>query len=334
MSASSAQHDEQEAIDQEASMWLIRIEEDGLDPQGECDFRRWLLADPRHRSTYDTMRKTWSDIAQVPGIADLVTMAEAAAPLPPARPARRWAAGAGIMVSLAAALLLMLYLISPNAPQYGTGIAETRIITLPDGSSVTLGAHSSITVDYKGAERRVILSSGEALFDVIHDARRPFIVDAGMTQVRDLGTAFDVNRASGSVRIGVIEGKVQVSGIAGTNRPPITVSGGEGVQLLQVNGAAGMSPASVLVRSPEAAGAWRDGRLVFDNVRLADLSADVNRYYAPGITLASPAVGELRVTAAFKTSEIPAFMSALDATLPVRTERSSDGAFRIIAVHP
>jgi transmembrane sensor len=326
---------QQEAIDREASAWLIRIEEDGLDPERERDFHRWLVGDPRHRRTYDAMRETWFDIAQLPGLEDLAPVPQAPARRLSARPAWQWAAGTAVATSLAAILLLVLHLISPTAPQYRTDIAETRIITLPDGSSVTLGARSSITIAYEAAERRVILSSGEALFDVVHDARRPFVVDAGASLVRDLGTKFDVNRAPGSVRVGVIEGRVQVTRTGSARTPSVTLAGGQGVQMLAANSVG--SPASstpLVVTAQGTPGAWRDGRLVFDNVRLADLSADVNRYYAPGVSLGSPAVGELRVTAAFKTSEIPAFMGALDATLPVRTDQLSNGGFLIVPARP
>lgn len=326
----------QQDIDRIASAWLIRIEEEGLDPAATRDFERWIASDPRHESTYEALRRTWSDIAAVPG---LETLAPSHAAGPSARrawsPARapwRWAAGIGLAASLVAGLVLFDG--APSAPHYRTQVAEMREVALPDGSHVTIGAHSAISLAYTAGERRVILSSGEALFDVRHDARRPFVVDAGSSLIRDVGTKFDVNRTADSIRVGVLEGRVEVSRIRGGTARPLSIGGGQGVQIVEAT-SAGMttgpsSSGQILVTSQNAAGAWRDGRLVFDNVRLADLSADVNRYYAPGVALGSAAVGEMRVTAAFKTSEIPAFMAALDATLPVRTERDADGGFRIV----
>lgn len=334
MSAPSQADNAQAEIDRVASTWLIRIEEDGLDQEGERDFQRWIASDPRHKSTYDAMRATWSDISGLQGLAALAPTAMGV-DLPSTRqmPAR-WRRIAGLAVAASLIAGLLIFRVMPRDSSYRTDLAETRIVTLPDGSSVTLGARSSITVAYKAGERRVILSSGEALFDVRHDAHRPFLVDAGSSLIRDLGTKFDVNRTEGSVRVGVIEGRVQVSRTDVVATPPVTVGGGQGVQILQSTTADttgnAAHPAPILVTPQQAAGAWRDGRLVFDNVRLADLSADVNRYYAPGVSLGSAAVGDLRVTAAFKTSEIPAFMDALDETLPVRSERTPDGGFRIV----
>jgi transmembrane sensor len=315
--------DEQDAIDRAASAWLVRIEEDGLDADAKRDFDRWLAEDPRHKATYAAMRETWSDIARMP---ELAVLAPDHPPRAAGRTLWRWAAGMAVAASLAAGLFF--YQTASLDPHYRTEIAETRTVALPDGSSVTLGARSSITLVFKADERRVILSSGEALFDVVHDASRPFVVDAGSSMIRDIGTRFNVNRTSSSVRIGVLEGRVEVRRTDAATVAPVTLGRGQGAQVVQAANPSLSGP--IVVTTQEAPGAWRDGRLVFDNVRLADLSADVNRYYAPGVTLGSAAVGDLRVTAAFRTSEIPAFMGALDATLPVRTERSPDGRFRIV----
>lgn len=336
MTSPGQAHGVQDAIDRVASDWLIRIEEGGLDASAERAFVRWLNDDPRHKSTYEAMRSTWSDISEMPELATLVSSQKLGAARQRAFAARptRWhlAAGAAVAASLVAGLFFFQSVaVEPN---YRTELAATRAIALPDGSSVVLGARSSITVAYRAGERRIILSNGEALFDVHHDAARPFVVDAGSSVIRDVGTRFNVNRTPTSVRIGVLEGSVLVTRNATPAAAPVVLRRGQGAQIVQGTPADMARDPSlsgpIVVTTQEAPGAWREGRLVFDNVRLADLSADVNRYYAPGVTLGSAAVGDLRVTAAFKTSEIPAFMSALDATLPVRTERSPEGKFRIV----
>lgn len=327
---------EQDAIDRAASAWLVRLEEDSLDPDGERAFEQWLAADPRHRDTYTEMRKTWFDIVEVPGLADLVPghteiAIEFGARLAPAP--WRWTAGFAVVGGLVASALFFVGRPAPPSPEYRTALAQTREVTLPDGSHAVVGARSSIAIAYSAAERRVILSSGEALFDVIHNPDRPFVVDAGTSVIRDIGTVFNVNRTASSVRVGVIEGRVEISRRDQTT-DAVMLGRGQGAQVFQSQSSSpsGLSapPVAVIVAPQQAPGAWRDGRLVFDNIRLADLSADVNRYYAPGMVLGSPAVGDLRVTASFKVSEIPAFIGALDATLPVRSERSPDGAFRIV----
>lgn len=329
------QPSDQDRIDSEASAWLVRIEDGGVSDDDRRAYTLWRAADPRHAATYDAMTRTWGEI---PELGDLATLV----PAPvlenqddtPARPRwRRFAAGG--VAAVAAVLIAMLVLPSglfQRGEQYSTQVAEMRMVTLPDGTSVTLGAKSSIAVKFTESERRVVLSGGQALFDVVHGSR-PFLVEAGGSIVRDIGTKFDVNLGSGTVRVSVLEGKVAVSRIGPSPlRERFLVAGERAeVPLASANApVAGVGAPPAIVAMPAMApGAWREGRLAYDNVRLADLVSDVNRYYAPGVKLTSPAVGDLRVTASFKTSEIPAFMNSLGATLPVRAEAESGGAFEI-----
>ncbi len=54
------------------------------------------------------------------------------------------------------------------------------------------------------------LDAGEAYFEVVHDAQRPFVVYAGNRRITDLGTKFSVFRNGDDVRVVVREGRVQV----------------------------------------------------------------------------------------------------------------------------
>jgi len=85
------------------------------------------------------------------------------------------------------------------------------------------------------------------------------------------------------------------------------------------------------VMAAPAAGSWREGRLVYENVRLGDLIDDMNRYYGPGITLDGNAASDTRLTVALKTSEVRAFMSGLSAIAPVKVQGRADGGY---VVHP
>ena len=69
-------------------------------------------------------------------------------------------------------------------------------------------------------------------------------------------------------------------------------------------------------------GAWRSGRLIYENARLAEVIADANRYYQPPILIASNDLGDIRVTTAFGTGQIDEMLSALEYTQPVVVDRS------------
>jgi transmembrane sensor len=90
---------------------------------------------------------------------------------------------------------------------------NTREEILPDGSKVFLNYNSSLTYPehFEGTERKVVLK-GEAFFDVRPDAAHPFVIDANGTEVKVLGTSFNVKAyAKEPVRVDVETGKVSVT---------------------------------------------------------------------------------------------------------------------------
>lgn len=329
--------DELDRIECEASEWLVRAEESGLDRDGERDLYAWLDKDPRHRKAYDDVRRAWDEIAALDHLGTRVPLAPEPVVTATSVPMRKWPRFAMGGMAAAAAILLGLVVVPTDlwkpAPHYQTEIAETRIVTLPDGSSVTLGARSAIKIRYTEIERRVVLTGGEAFFDVVHNAARPFLVEAGNSVVTDIGTKFDVNLTKGTVRVSVLEGLVTVARVdEHKSVKPRLLKAGERTEVAIVEPAAlnavAPAPMPIIAVPAQSSGAWREGRLVFDNVRLADLADDVNRYYAPGVRVADD-VGDVRVTASFKTSEIPAFMATVSESFPVSAVRGDSGSFEV-----
>lgn len=100
--------------------------------------------------------------------------------------------------------------IAPEAA-YDTARGETRAVVLDDGSRVLLTGDTHLKVRMAGRRRQVVLTSGEAMFDVAHDAGRAFQVrtDEGMVQV--LGTRFVMSLTNGRLDVDVYRGRVAVS---------------------------------------------------------------------------------------------------------------------------
>lgn len=323
-------------IDQEASSWIVLEGERQFTPEEEIAFSEWLTKDPRHEQVYESMRQTWEDIPALQELGELVPLSscQEAAPLL-SSPRRRGLRLSMVALASTAAAFFVLFFVQGTwgeQEQYSTQIAEMRQVSLPDGSLVTLGPKSKLTVKFGENERRVALTGGEAFFDVVPDPVKPFLVEAGPSLIRVLGTKFDVSHGAASVRVAVLEGVVQVNdtrAIEAASSSLLKARQRAEVPLEPVFVAASASIAKPEVLPAAAPGAWREGRLVYDSVRLADLVADVNRYYEPGVRITHDAAGEQRVTASFKTTEIPAFMSALSAVVPVKMQEMKDGSFRI-----
>lgn len=87
-------------------------------------------------------------------------------------------------------------------------------ITLPDGSKVILGYHSTLTLDGSFNEQNRALSLvGEAFFEVAHNAQKPFLVQSRQITTQALGTAFLVEAYphQSQIKVSLAEGKVKVS---------------------------------------------------------------------------------------------------------------------------
>ena len=93
---------------------------------------------------------------------------------------------------------------------FATAVGRTQSVRLADGSRMELNTNTRVRTDVTAARRVVMLDSGEAYFDVVHDAARPFVVYAGNRRITDLGTKFSVFRNGDDVRVTVREGRVKV----------------------------------------------------------------------------------------------------------------------------
>jgi transmembrane sensor len=155
--------------------------------------------------------------------------------------------------------------------------------------------------------RIVVLDNGEAYFDIVHNANRPFMVIAGKHRITDLGTKFSVLRDGNDVRIIVKEGRVRVDDIS---RPdvatPMVVS--EGNVMIARN-------REDLVTTRESrdianALSWRQGMLVFNNEALSDVAIEFNRYNTRQVVVEGEARA-IRIGGSFRADNMDVFAQLL-----------------------
>jgi ferric-dicitrate binding protein FerR (iron transport regulator) len=124
---------------------------------------------------------------------------------------RPWPAVAAAAI-LAVAIGVFFLTRRPAEPTFLQTQAAVRTDTLPDGSRVTLNKHSSL--DMAGCwtpEHRMVKLKGEGFFEVVHEVRRPFIVEINGVMIRDLGTSFNVRSADGGTEVIVESGAIMVT---------------------------------------------------------------------------------------------------------------------------
>jgi ferric-dicitrate binding protein FerR (iron transport regulator) len=95
-----------------------------------------------------------------------------------------------------------------------TPMGRQQQITLSDGTKVWLNAGSSLRFPtrFSGNQRKVEIT-GEAYFEVAHNATRPFMVSAGKEEIKVLGTHFNVNAYADEqmVKTTLLEGSVKIN---------------------------------------------------------------------------------------------------------------------------
>lgn len=90
--------------------------------------------------------------------------------------------------------------------------AKELKITLPDGSIVVMKPKTQLSYNQSDTKFREVNLTGEAFFDVMHDATRPFLIYTGKMTTKVLGTSFSV-KAYPSMKkseVSVVSGKVTV----------------------------------------------------------------------------------------------------------------------------
>jgi transmembrane sensor len=199
--------------------------------------------------------------------------------------------------------------------EHATGIGQRDSIVLGDGSRVLLGPASWILVNGRNAQIH-----GEAYFDIVHDAKRPFTVVTGNTVIRDIGTRFAVHSDSAqSVRVVVNEGAVR---IVASLRDSVNLSAGD-VGVVEPSGRVETSRGAVTDDDL----AWMRGRLVFRNASIAEVAADLRRWYGVELRVMDPALLGRHFTGSFERESPSRVLDVIALALNARVDRRGDTAF-------
>ena len=300
----------------------------GESPEPEAArVRRFLDAHPKGAELLDTLRRRMNGMARPEAPALDVEaalsrvherMRAPAATVAPLRQANRATVRARIdwrggLLRAAAAVLIVAVgagvwwsVRTDSSATAPTSLAAARVFTtavgqrdstrLPDGSRVILGPASELTVAAGyGSGRREVSLRGDAFFDVVHDAARPFSVRAGGATIADIGTTFAVHSDAGDgVHVSVASGSVRLQATASGDSVGVELRAGD-------VGAVEQAGAATARRGAASADdlAWTTGRLVFRDASLAKVKADLRRWYGFELVVAEPTLAGRHVTASF-----------------------------------
>lgn len=321
----------------EAAAWRTHLTEAG---ENSIEFERWLATDPANEAAWRQVQGPWELFGEQATAPALIEARRAA--LGRARmAAHRQHGRRGVFGKIAAAVALIAVgaglIWSLQQPQvYRTELGERRVVTLRDGSQLSLDSQTEVRVRYSEDARSLTLVQGQARFDVARDVERPFAVSAGGQKIVATGTAFNVDLMGVNLLVTLIEGRVVVldehpeaerkRGSPGNVETPRPVELQAGQQLML----APSKPPEITPASIERATAWQSGRLVFEDELLSSVTARVSRYTATTLQVTDERAATLRISGVFTTGDINGFVDTVTEYLPVRAERGEGGAIALV----
>lgn len=312
----SHNHEISDQIREEAAAWLLEV--NGSHCREE-EFEQWLMSSPQHMDAWSDVQHMWGLLPATEPYYERLTVPRAVSDVSEIRahPARgrvnrrksglRLIAGSAFLtiLGLAAFLIVPDVMVTWQA-DYSTKVAESRQLTLEDGSIVQLGADSAMKVDFSADARHVSLLRGEAYFSVTHDTARPFFVEAESVEVRVVGTEFDVKLDDFSTEVSLARGAVTAT--LNDNDVPFTqnLMPGERLTVDRQTGKTSMERVS-----PDDIGTWRNGRLFVVNASVEEVVESIQRYHTAWIMLADGDLSRTRVTGIYDLSNPDQALAAL-----------------------
>ena len=342
----------------EAAEWYLKINDPDFSPDDYKLWLNWIGSDSRHAKAFD----------EIVGLSDRLD--HAAADLEdiaipdersvaddeyfPDRPVGEWLDSmarrpesgsnqwrwwpAAAVVAGIVALSVVYFAVDANLSVDGNSLrtyvtpeSQHRNVELADGSTIEIGAGTTVSISYSGTQRTAILENGEAYFVVARDERRPFRVLAGRGTITALGTEFNVRRSSDHVLITVTAGRVNVTPHRTDAAGPPASGENEALvgtgQLLSATLGVGQQVAydagglqEVIAADIAIATSWKEHRLQYLREPLRHVIAGVNRYSSIDIILADSELGALTFTGTVYDGQTEEWLEGLSNVLPVDVE--------------
>lgn len=210
-------------------------------------------------------------------------------------------------------------------------------LQLPDGTSVWLNAGTRLTYDSSyGSKLREVTLTGEAFFDVVKNREKPFLIHAGILNIRVVGTAFNVKSYPGdkTIETSLIRGRIEVTYNSQSSRKLIlapnqklivdrnassesfdALAGKEGAATKKsteaksevlINNLHHFGPDSLVTET-----AWVDNKLVFQDEAFQDLAKKMERWYSVKMLFDEPELDSLHFTGSFEKENILQALNAL-----------------------
>jgi transmembrane sensor len=318
-----------------AAVWRVRLTEAGL--ESSAAFEAWLAEDPTNETAWRQVGTPWDLLGEQATNPELLAARREALARAHAREtssgprqsSRRkyWLSGVAAAV---VAIVAIAFWSFAQPSEYRTGLGERRVVTLDDGSRLALDSQTVVLVRYSAEARHLKLAQGQARFDVFHNPRRPFSVDAGDRTVIATGTSFNIDLRQSTVVVTLIEGRVLVTPRAAAL--PVVSSGKRAVAALPLSAGQTLTtsldaptPPRIEQVSLDTVTSWESGQLIFKDEPLDQVVERMARYSSQKILLGDERAAKLRISGVFNAGDVPTFVDTVARYLPVHASSQPDG---------
>jgi transmembrane sensor len=231
--------------------------------------------------------------------------------------------------------------ISQNKNKTASSEISTRYgsrtdIVLPDGTKVWLNAGSKLTYDKSfGESIRNVILTGEAYFDVVHNAEKPFVIHTTAMDIKVLGTEFNVKSYpdENTTEASLIRGTIEVTlkdkraeKIIMKPNEKLVVSNENPVEFTTI-----IKPAKKMLKpsapifslghlnyfsadSTILETSWVNNRLVFEDESFEEVATRMSRWYGVDFEFGDQDVQKMRFTGNFKNESVEEALKAMQIT--------------------
>jgi transmembrane sensor len=292
-------------VERVACLWAAKLDDGPLLPTDQAELDAWLEGDERRLGAFARARAVAVHSRRAAALAGGAVPFTRAAPKPDI--SRRGLIAASVSV-VAVGGVGALAALRNQAQPFETRMGETRVVPLDDGSVMTLNTLSEGDVRYSRKAREIVLTTGEALFNVVADASRPFVVRSGEAAVIANGASFLVRRLGKSpLQVVSFGGEVELNG-----------PHGQGLELAANTRAYlsdGAPPVHVGEIDADRELAWRHGRIQLEDETLMRAAREFARYNPTRIVPSDPLVAGMKITGLFVANDPVSFARAAAGSL-------------------
>ena len=327
-------------IQAEAADWIARLDHGGLTEEECLALREWISRSPEHYALIYRFAGIWSGLD---GLEDVLEEVETPVSDGRLHGQRAWVTPlrAALLSVLIISVIAGIFLTGSDSfrpavvempskqAAYETGIGEQQTVTFQDGSQTRLNTDTRIVIDFNDRYRKVHLVQGEALFEIVSDKSRPFLVYAGANVIYTLGTAFSVKLLEDQVEVTIREGRIQIRPLPDNaqkhpDRYPANHS-----TILKAGQAVVINEKVRHLKDIEAAEidrklAWSKGLIIFSGEPLSHVVEEISRYTTVKFIITDPELSRLRIGGRFKIGETAALLEILESVFGVDISRAGN----------